>query len=125
MLSAYRPAAIGFGVVLVVSTPVIVPAIARSLPSEITFAFPYIAPVVAGLVLAHKSSSPSNETKNAFLLGVLISLLLGTLNLLTPSDLPGVYYSVWVFVLSLPITLFLVFAGTGLKGLWSKITHDT
>jgi hypothetical protein len=125
MLAAYRPVAIGFGVFLVVSSPVIVPAVGRALPSEIAFVFPYIAAVIAGLVLAHQCSSPSHETKNALLLGIFISLLLGLLNWLGPSDLPGLYYSAWIFMLSLPVTLFLVFAGTGLKGLWGKITHDT
>lgn len=125
MLAAYRPAAIGLGVFLAVSSPVIIPVVGRALHSEITFIFPYIAAVVAGLILAHQSSSPSHETKNALLLGIFISLLLGLLNWLAPSDLLGLYYSGWVFLLSLPVTLFLVFAGTGLKGLWGKITHHT
>lgn len=117
-----RPAAVGLGVFLAISSPLIVPGIGRALPVEITLVFPCLAAVIAGWVLAHQSTSPSHETRNALLLGILISLLLGLLNWLVPSDLPGPYYSLWISLLSLPVALFFVFAGTGLIGEKSPVT---
>lgn len=117
-----RPAAVGLGVFLAISSPLIVPGIGRALPVEITFVFPCLAAVIAGWVLAHQSTSPSHETRNALLLGIFISLLLGLLNWLAPSDLPGPYYSLWISLLSLPVALFFVFAGTGLIGEKSPVT---
>jgi len=128
MSAAFRSIAIGYAVFLVIASPAYLSPAWNVPPSEIIGFFPYIAAVVAGLVLAHLTSS--HETRNALVLGSLISLSLGLLNLLAPyvglgSDLPGLYHSVWIVLLSLPVTLFLVFAGTGLKGLWGKIAHDT
>lgn len=99
-----------------------------SLPSEIIFALPYVAPVIAGVALSYLF--PQNKTRHSVVLGTLIAASFAIGNLVAPhiglwSDLPGLYYSSWIFLFSLPIAIFLVVAGSGLKSLWGTNEKDT
>ncbi|HNI72641.1 MAG TPA: hypothetical protein PKN13_10165 [Accumulibacter sp.] len=78
----------------------------------------YIAAFLGGLTVAYRSRI--GERLNCLLLAVLIALSLGLTNYFGPSDFPGLNASAWVAGLSFPIALFLVAAGLGAKGFFTR-----
>ena len=83
---------------------------------------PYLAAFFSGLTMAYLEKNGSRF--NSLLLTALISISLGLANYIGPSDLPGLYYSLWVTGLSLPIVLFLVGAGLGAKSLIKAVYSE-
>ncbi|GEM_PF-4053500 len=83
---------------------------------------PYLAAFFSGLTLAYREKLVSRF--NSLLLSVLISLSLGLANHIGPSDLSGIYYSIWITGLSFPFVLFLVVAGLGTKNLIKAVSNE-
>lgn len=80
---------------------------------------PYVAAFLGGLTIAYRSRF--GERSNCVLLAVLISLSLGLVSYIGPSDFPGLSASAWVIGLSFLVVLFMVVAGLGSKGLFKAM----
>lgn len=111
----------GFAAYWVLSAPIYLPwrlSLAQPLAEAITW-LPYAAAFVAGLVFSY--TSPSDRDRDCVVLGLVIGLSVGLVNLTGPligfqSDLPGLKYSAFIAAVAAVISVVLVLAGAASRG---------
>lgn len=111
----------GFAAYWVLSAPIYLPwrlSLAQPLAEAITW-LPYAAAFVAGLVFSY--ASPSNRDQDCVVLGLVIGLSVGLVNLAGPligfqSDLPGLKYSAFIAAVAAVISVVMVLAGAASRG---------
>jgi hypothetical protein len=111
----------GFAAYWVMSAPIYSPwrlTLKQPLSEAITW-LPYLAAFVAGL--AYALTSTSNRDRDCIVLGLLIGLSVGLVNLAGPligfqSDLPGLKYSALIAVVAAVVSVVLVLAGAASRG---------
>ena len=111
----------GFSVYWIMSAPIYLPwrlTLTQPLAEAITW-LPYAAAFVAGLVFSY--ASPSNRDRDCVVLGVVIGLSVGLVNLAGAligfqSDLPGLKCSAFIAVVAAAISVVLALAGAASRG---------
>ena len=93
------------------------------IPSGLVGWLPYIAAFLSGLLYAYLL--PSNRDRDCILLGLLIGASVGGLNYMGPffgrlTDLPGLTASLIIGGIASLVSIFLVFAGAGSKGIFRE-----
>ena len=111
----------GFVAYWIVSAPIYLPwRLTLTQPLAETFTWlPYAAAFVAGFVFSYVS--PSNRDRDCVVLGLVIGLSVGLVNLAGPligfhSDLPGLEYSAFIAAVAAIISVVLVLAGAASRG---------
>lgn len=121
----WKALAIGFVAYWAMLAPIYLPwrpALPQPIAEAITW-LPYVAAFVAGVVFS--IFSRGNRDVDCVALGVVIALSVGLINFAGPaigfqSDLPGAKYSFLVVLVASLITVPLVLAGAGFKGLFTS-----
>jgi len=111
----------GFAAYWVLSAPIYLPwrlSLTQPLSEAITW-LPYAAAFVAGLVFSYVS--PPNRDRDCVVLGLVIGLSVGLVNLAGPligfqSDLPGLKYSAFIAAVAAVISVVMVLAGAASRG---------